>query len=1486
LRAVIEALNDDELATVWTDDTALGWIYQYWNDPERERLDAKLAAAKKLENHEIASKTQMFTERYMVEWLLHNTLGQMWLAMCKQHGWHADAEASGVLDRLEERRIAWRARREAGEVALDALLPIEPGLEERWKYWVPQPLPDDAVASAPASVRDLTLLDPACGSGHFLVIACDLLFALYQEEARHRGEVWSDREIVESILERNLHGLDIDPKAVQLAAAALMLKARQLCALAEPRTMNLVAPAFSLARLPGQDPALRELYAAVKDETGIPEALTATIVGALAGADHLGTLLKVDAAIDAAIEQYGAQLSAAVPSRADQGDLFTGHQPRRRKRITAETAKAAVLDRLEAFLRHHTGGADLGLRLRGEQLAAGVRFVRLVREGQYDLVIGNPPYQGTSKMADKAYVEKEYPRGKADLYAAFLERGLQLVKPGGVSALLTMRNWMFIKQFSALREWLLATYDLRMLGDVDRGAFEEVPDEVVAAVMSVFRSAPPSETPSVAMQPTPLDDKSRDSERTKRKRAAVLCQVGRISFQKAALQAVAESPLVYWWHGAFVDRYRASESLGRSHDVRKGIITGDDGRFNRCVWELPCDSVLLVRTDEPLGSTPQPWCPTIKGGKARAWLEPLLEVIRWSCHGLEQKVMHEARHGSYTKRVQSEGRYFSPGVAFNMIGSEFTARAHRYRSIFGNMGSSVFGGDIGQLVCAMNSGFAKEVLQSINPGVHFEVGDVERLPLLPISNASLVFEMLGGAFDLHEARRELSVEFRCSGPSPWRHAQEWAQLAVDRPEGAPLPPYEPVYDPEPPTDHLSFAIGVALGRFGANGEGILTEAPATALPHGILFLSDATDTADSLAHPAAAPILAAWATHGPAIDDKRTLKNYLQDKFFPDVHRKLYENRPIYFPLSSAKKAFVAYVSIHRWTASTLNDLLAEHLYPAKRTLEGEVTDLRAARDGADKKAAKAAEKRFGEVGKWLEELNAFIAAVEQCAERGPPLPDTKTKPREVDARYVPDLDDGVMINSAALWPLLEPQWKDPKKWWKELANADGKKDYDWAHLAARYFPTRVDGKCQDDPSLAVAHGCFWRYHPAKAYQWELRLQDELRPDFTLDENDKAASDAARAAFEAAHPDIVEELVAKEHQRRQRKLDKAGGAPTTTSPRPRAPSSSTLPRTPTPTTTRPRHDHPRRAPRSDRRPALRAHRPDPRASPRPGRAHRQHRDGDSASTACRIWRPNSAGPACRISPCAVPIVARLDPLPRPLAGAAPRGPGVLRDRGRPGVLVDPAARATDRRALLRPAGAQPGARGSARPGAARPGGRDAGRRPQGAVRPRVPRSPGAPLAARARHRAGDHRPARGVHARAGQGLLLRRAPEAADRRWRSLLRRPGVLQPPVALLRAGRSQARQAHPPGPGPDADVRELLRPHAAGRARAQDHRHRPVLGAERGDGEDHAARGQPAAGRGDLPDVPAHRGRARGRAHPRAHRRRASARAGGADRPGGAQ
>jgi hypothetical protein len=114
--------------------------------------------------------------------------------------------------------------------------------------------------------------------------------------------------------------------------------------------------------------------------------------------------------------------------------------------------------------------------------------------------------------------------------------------------------------------------------------------------------------------------------------------------------------------------------------------------------------------------------------------------------------------------------------------------------------------------------------------------------------------------------------------------------------------------------------------------------------------------------------------------------------------------------------------------------------------------------------------------------------------------------------------------------------WKEPKKWWKELSDPKGKKDYDWAHLANRYFPKRVDAKCKKDPSLAVAHGCFWRYHPEVAYAWELRLQDEIGPDFTIDEKD---SKECRKQFLAKNAKVAAEIKAKELARRAKKKDKS-----------------------------------------------------------------------------------------------------------------------------------------------------------------------------------------------------------------------------------------------------------------------------------------------------------------------------------------------------------
>ena len=1162
LRHAVEELNKEELESCWSDDMTLGWVYQYWNDPERERLDAKINDGGKIEPHEIASKTQMFTERYMVDWMLQNSLGLMWFTLCKKNGWTPEVEANGTLQRLEERRIEWRAKRAAGEVSLTELMPLESEEERRWAYFlVGQEIPEEAVELAPDAVREWKILDPAVGSGHFLVVALGLLLALFQEEARHRGlqdaPEWSERAIVEHLLAHTLHGIDIDPRAVQIAAASLWLKGKSLCPEIEPEQLNLVAPNLRLADLPDDDPGLVELRSDIETETGIAGEFTTQILQALRGADHLGSLLKIDQAVDAAIEQQERRLKIlSAKAQQVQADLFGGAPPVQEEMdFSAAEARTDLQELLEQFLSRHSKANDLGLRLQGEQLATGVRFVRVLKEKIYHLTIGNPPYQGSGKMESAEYIERFYPFGKADLYSSFLLRGLELTAAGGLLSMLTKRNWMFLRQFVELRERLVQDFSIVAIGDFDRGAFEDIPDEVVSVSASILRNVRPNDnSASIAICPTPREDNSRDSERTARKRSATLALEGIVRYCIQSLKVVPEWPMVYWWSAPLLGLYQRTDLLDAACPARATQGLYNNTRFIRRAPEIAIRTLRLSGNSSELTK----WVPLTNGADGAVWIEPLREVAAWGACGIEPKTLMSIKTDTEVYRYANEQYFFRKnGVAYAAIGAKFSARLSRHTGIFANKGRSLFDDDYAKILCLLNSRLACEIASGLNPGVGFEAGDINRIPLISIPESGTICEVLEKCFTQHERHREPSIEFTHPGPSPWRGVQEWAQQAVDRPEGAPLPEYIEELDPEPPADRLSFALGVALGRFDpadeqgqpttSNQPGILDPAAADlshALPAGILFLDgslEENDHRDDLGAVAADQLHQAWARYGSAIAANRSLRDWLRLDFFKDVHKGMYENRPIHWPLSSTGKTFVAWVNIHRMDDRTLKVLLADHLIPARSRIDGELDDLRQVRDSEDRKASRAADTRIGKLTRWREELQEFISAVEQCADHGAPPTDGRCPGREQDAVYAPNLDDGVMINSAALLPLLEPQWKDPKKWWKELASAQGKKDYDWAHLAMRYWPSRVDEKCHVDPSVAVAHGCFWRYHPKRAWAWELRLQQEIEPDFRIEEapyrpGGKDLGDEGdtphRLAWLSDHP--VEALAAVEKEARRR----------------------------------------------------------------------------------------------------------------------------------------------------------------------------------------------------------------------------------------------------------------------------------------------------------------------------------------------------------------
>lgn len=1028
LGEVLERLDQDALRPCWADSMALGWVCQFWNDQRREAIDARLAGGGKVERHELASKTQVFTERYLVEWTVQNSLGPMWLAMCKRQGWTPWCEARGTLEQLEQRRTSWRAKREAGEVGLDERMPLEDELEHSWAYYVPQPISEELVARAPPSLRELKLLDPAVGAGHFLIVAFELLVPLYREEAAHRGQLIHDCEIAESIVANNLHGIDLDPRVVQVAEAALSLEARRLAPQARPPRFNLVATqgGLGLPELDPEAPALLELCAAVRSDTGIEASATRALLEGLAQAEHLGSLLRVEGLLRAA------------------GPETESHEHR-------------LAELVWAFLREQ-----------GARLGRAASFWALARAGRYDIVVGNPPYQGVAKLAESSELEHSYPEGKADLYAAFLIRSLELVRPGGVSAQLTLRNWMFIRQYSKLRRYLLEDYDLALLGDFDRGAFEGIPDELVSVVVSVFWRARPR-TQSLALQPTPPQDNSRDLARTRRKHAATMCQVGRHAFELAALERIPDRPLVYWWSRVReLAWFESGPLLGDRYELRYGVITTDNARFTRRSWEVELEPRYCSHADWPGALDELRWAPYVVGAKGQRWIDEPSTVLAWAQRGEAMRVRMKHLYGSVSRKM-NESIFFRRGVAVSMIGARFSARLHRYASITDGMASSVFDDDehaCATILCHLNSARVQQLMTGLNPTLHFELRDVARLPLLPQPEAEQIVARLLEAFEQHEAHRETSVDYRGPGPSPWAYAQDWAQRAVDRPAGAALPAYAPRLEPELNKDHISHALGVALGRFGEQGW-LVPGAPELerALPGGILFvdatLEDMEETeekkTDSLAHPACALLHEKWASHPPEPEPgarpRASLRAYLRLDFFQQVHRSMYEKRPIYWPLSSVRKTFVAHINIHRLGPCTLHGLIADHLLPAQRRLEARVQG-----------------QATTKLQRQLDELREFIAQVRMCAEQGPPSVDPQRYPK-TDASYAPVLDDGVKINAAPLWPLLHPQWKQPKAWWRDLCMAKGRKDYDWSQLAAAYFPERVAAKCARDPSLALAHG-------------------------------------------------------------------------------------------------------------------------------------------------------------------------------------------------------------------------------------------------------------------------------------------------------------------------------------------------------------------------------------------------------------------------------
>ncbi|WP_447972353.1 Eco57I restriction-modification methylase domain-containing protein [Nitrospira sp. Kam-Ns4a] len=435
-----EVAKGQEPATdeVFTAPDTLGWAYQYWNTDEKDRVFEKVRTKKgaKIEGAEIIPATCIYTEPYIVRFLVQNSLGALWAGM------HPESR-----------------------------------LPEKWEYFVR----DAARAPIPKKpVREITFLDPACGSGHFLLEAFDLFYDMYVEE----GQITDPAEICAALLEHNLYGIDIDERAVQISALALLMKAKERAPDFVPRRVNLVATNI---RLPADKDHLEAFLRKHPEDAALKPALL-TIFEGLAHADELGSLLQVEEPVEEELRLI-----------ADRYPLL--HQGQ-----DWQAWKTGVIGRLRDHFEAEAQGPDLLAAFFGEAGAKGLSLVEVLAR-RYDVVAANPPYMGSKNMGAvvKGYVERHFPAGKRDLYAAFILRCLELAADGGRVAMVTQQSWMFLRSFADLRaleekkmrkaprafRGVLRETTIETLAHLGPRAFAEIGGEVVNTALFVLAKAEP-----------------------------------------------------------------------------------------------------------------------------------------------------------------------------------------------------------------------------------------------------------------------------------------------------------------------------------------------------------------------------------------------------------------------------------------------------------------------------------------------------------------------------------------------------------------------------------------------------------------------------------------------------------------------------------------------------------------------------------------------------------------------------------------------------------------------------------------------------------------------------------------------------------------------------------------------------------------------------------------------------------------------------------
>lgn len=897
-----EVLTED----VCDDVEVIGWLYQFYISERKNEVFAGFKKNKKAGANEIPAATQLFTPHWIVRYLLENSLGRLWML---------NRPTSRLVDRMD--------------------------------YFI-APVDEETDFLKVSGPEELTVIDPACGSGHMLTYAFDLLHAIYEEEG------YAPSEIPGLILTHNLHGTEIDPRAGALAAFALTMKAR-----AKDR------------RYFTRSGAQPKIY---------------IIEPIFFGADELDLLIRQDGDSDAGEAFWNQFRDADVLGSLIQPDA-------------GETQQAAeVLDGLNRL--GETLYYDTLLRARQAVSQADI----LSR--QYSVTVANPPYMGSKNMNSRLgdFAKSEFKDSKSDLFAMFIQRCLIFSARHGVTAMVTMQSWMFISSYEKLRERIVHFSPLVSMVHLGERAFDSIGGAVVSTTAFVLEPGRNPGEPANFIRV--VEGENEAAKRTALLKAAQHndCE-WRYTASSEDFGQVPGTPIAYRLSDALRATFSMGTPLAEVSSPKAGMHGGDVNRFARMWYEVSGDvSEYSAPTISFVHENGKKWVALNKGGKFRKWYGNQEYVIAFD----RDTYAILAKSGN---KLPSRDYYFRPAASWSKVSSgALSVRHYPEGFVFDVAGTPIFSSEEDRLsiMSILNSKFAGTLLAAIAPTLNFEIEQVASLPVANLSGktnhavrvrelvktskedwdsfetswnfaanpivsayrdagstiSSAVSDVLRGWEVRSQQQLQAEIENNRSVASVFGVDNEISpevaleQVSLTRNVAFRWPTRTPQERRELGSRELvkelvSYAVGCMFGRFSLDTPGVILANGGATLREYLAKVPDPTF------HPDVDNVIPfiddGWfeddiveqfrrflrTAFGPTHFEEnlsfiegslgvKDLRDYFMTKIgrspFYEDHLQRYKKRPIYWMFSSPTGSFNALIYLHRYTPSTVSTVLNEYL--------------------------------------------------------------------------------------------------------------------------------------------------------------------------------------------------------------------------------------------------------------------------------------------------------------------------------------------------------------------------------------------------------------------------------------------------------------------------------------------------------------------------------------------------------------------------------